>query len=350
MQGDHAALSRVLAERLPDGRRRAVPVFGSGLNLQAALAAGAARNEEDDWAGLLDRVAEHLGIAADLPHRDLASMTARWEAFLWRVAGASNVQASVAEANLCRVVTQELRALESATAERRFYGRVLRAGFADIVSLNFDRRLALHGRSRAMSTAVPPPLPGVHERLEPSLYRHARVVRRRQETRIFFPHGDTARPDTLKLGVRAYGRYIDDLEAARARHKASEKRFVAHKSRTMGAAAARAAWPDAVRALAPGRLSWVDLFLTAPLVFVGCGLSTDEWPLWWTLHQRARNAARWAPERRQPTFALGFGDANPPAHLAGAPAGVQYVAFESPAALWDALLGAAESATAAPAS
>lgn len=311
------ALLRALSSRLPDGSRAIVPVLGSGLNVNACGGA-------EDWDGLLDRVCARVG----LPDRDApgGSMTARWESLLAHLAGARGLAANKAETSLQREVVTALEELERGFAARPFYGTVLDGGFRDVISLNFDRRLPLHARVRgvvAPRRRKPP--------RDPSLFRHAIVLRNGVETRIWFPHGDTASRSTLKLGVRAYGRYIADLEWARGRHKRRERIF---HGETGGDAPA---WRAHVRrADGSGELTWLDVLLASPLVFVGCGLSADEWPLWWALHQRDRNLARCAPAERPPAWAL-WHEKVPRAHLEGRRAGLDVATAPTFPALWDLL-------------
>jgi hypothetical protein len=74
-----AAQLRRLLGRREDGSRPGVPLVGSGLNLQAARLEG---ETEDDWSGLLERIAAEMGVrrsALDaLPGWNLA----RWESML----------------------------------------------------------------------------------------------------------------------------------------------------------------------------------------------------------------------------------------------------------------------------
>jgi hypothetical protein len=82
-----------------------------------------------------------------------------------------------------------------------------------------------------------------------------------------------------------------------------------------------------------GRITqWFDLIMGAPLVFIGCSLAPDEWPLWWLLHQRARNAAPFPPGKRPATYVLVVGD--PPEHLEGQPCDIEVVPFPSFDRMW----------------
>ncbi len=279
-------LERTLAARAPEGRA-CVPVIGAGVNIQAALQDGA-RNT-NDWDGLLNRVSEEVGIDGPLPPTPLA----KWETLLRRWSLHKRVEPFKAEEQLQAFVCRELRAHETTTARYSLYGEFLDAGFRDIISLNFDRQIALH---RTNERFIAP-------RRRDLLYRHSIAG----ATRIWYPHGDTRKSATLKLGVRKYGMLIGTLERERTRIMAA--------TRSRGRDTSRAHWLDLI-------------LLGAPLVFIGCGLAADEWPLWWLLHQRARNCGHSAE-----TWMLSTKGSTAP-HLAGSPSGVHVVEFDSHAKLW----------------
>jgi hypothetical protein len=76
--------------------------------------------------------------------------------------------------------------------------------------------------------------------------------------------------------------------------------------------------------------TWVPIFLNRPLVFIGCGLSSQEWPLWWLLRRRGENSC-------PPTLYLTVGTAEVPAHFSLLP-GMKTIAFDSHDGLWSSLL------------
>ncbi|MFZ5481197.1 MAG: hypothetical protein ACOZNI_30845 [Myxococcota bacterium] len=264
----------VAEERLPDGRRALVPVVGAGFNLQAGGG--------PDWGALIELVA---GEAHAPAIEALDSMTARWEALLRRHAGARDEPAHVVEEALQRDVCRHLRVFEAEAARRDLYRRFLALGFRDVLSLNFDRTLALAGGGRRVTGRG-------------SLRRRAESA----GTRVWYPHGDTLRADTLKLGIRQYGRYLEVL---------------GHRFEAMKLASRHAGDDWHARARTHRDLSWDWLIYTAPVVFLGCSLTADEWPMWWVLHQRARELAR--AREAPPAFVLTCGE---PSHLKGGPADI----------------------------
>jgi len=285
-------LERTFAARAAAGRT-CVPIIGAGVNIQAAMQDGA-RNT-NDWDGLLTRVSEEVGVDGPLPPTPLA----KWETLLRRWSAQKRVEPFKAEEQLQSFVCRELRSHETASSRYSLYGEFLDAGFADIISLNFDRQIALHRKNEHF----------VAPKRRDLLFRHSVA----STTRIWYPHGDTRKSATLKLGVRKYGTLIGTLERERTRIMA------AHRAN---------ARPDS-------RSHWLDLILLgAPLVFIGCGLAADEWPLWWLLHQRARNCGPAAE-----TWMLSTKGSTAP-HLAGSPSGVNVVEFDSHQKLWEFVRGA----------
>jgi hypothetical protein len=69
---------------------------------------------------------------------------------------------------------------------------------------------------------------------------------------------------------------------------------------------------------------------------VGVSLTTDDWPLWWLLHQRARNFVPFEKDdfyQIPETFYLTVKDGDT-SHLEGSPAGIELVKFESYDSMW----------------
>ncbi|MCA9295456.1 MAG: hypothetical protein KC983_03045 [Phycisphaerales bacterium] len=329
-----------------------VPVIGSGVTIQAARSAN--RASADDWAGLLRRILERSNHgrspeqwAESLPEPFIQ----RWESIVrWCAMQSPNQHAAAAESTLQRTVMLHLRAIEQAGNIEPLYRTIINSGFRDIISLNFDRRLALAGRSERFHIG-PKGVPIDAA----SLYRHSVVRTEHGRSRIWYPHGDTRRFGTIKLGIRKYGLYIRTFEPIRQRYMAAWKAFLADGNaigraspRTMSRSspglrppgATPLSWDDTIRSLEP--TSWAAIMLSAPLIFIGCGLSTDEWPLWWLLHQRARQMTFFDHHRLDypRVLVLSAGPADRVRHLRGQPAQIEHVHFDSYDRLWDVLLDA----------
>jgi hypothetical protein len=315
----------ILCETSGDSRT-CVPVLGSGVNLQAAMVAG--RTNKDDWEGLLRKVADDIQMSPQdfelLPKSNLM----RWETMVRQCAVAKAIEPHKAEGKLQKLVCMELRQQEKDGKSWDLYGEFLGARFADIVSLNFDRRIALcaereefHTMRRAKGRR------GADE----SIYRHSLLAHENgATTRIWYPHGDTKKVSTLKFGVRKYGDYIAGLEGQRrslmarwteATKDAGRPGLLTPKEFDLG-----------MRRDSTRQITWPAVFLMRPLVFIGCSLAWDEWPLWWLLHQRARIFARFAPEDRPPTVCLCAKSV--PENLVGRPGNVEIVKFATFERLW----------------
>jgi hypothetical protein len=263
-------LVAVLSERRK-GLRTAVPVLGAGVNIQAAAIEGL--EDQDDWRLLIEKIAGHI----DLPKRELArlplSHLAKWEILLRRWARSKGQEPFKAEQTLQKFVCEDLREQEARCRSFKLYSEFIEAQFHDIISLNFDRRLALSS-DREQFDVGPERCPeGSHG--EP-LYRHSLVPHEGGgETRVWYPHGDTKKTSTLKLGVRKYGFYVVTLRESLG-ETGTYWRY-------------KPSWESSLEYRRPGRRSavtWVDVFLSRALVFIGCGLSRDEWPMWSLLKDR----------------------------------------------------------------
>ena len=83
--------------------------------------------------------------------------------------------------------------------------------------------------------------------------------------------------------------------------------------------------------------SWVNVFKSAPLLFIGCSLLPDEWPLWYLLNQRARQTAfldqEGSPDDRPATVVLSAGN-NRPLHLSNEPEYIVNIHFDTFDELW----------------
>ena len=399
--GVEDALRALLSETFEDGSgdRLAVPVLGAGLNKQAAAEAGLRVKEEEgeaaevlDWGGLLEEVEKDVGIAAEAAAQ-ITSMTARWEAVvrLWEEVGDAAHQR---ESALGTSVKDQLQLQAKAIARGRrdrdlgggVYQELLDRGFRDMVTLNFtsgllevvpEGWLEFQAQSKKV-TKQGGQKPGF------ALNDYGRNLHFRQARktdggfqRLWQAHGSaTERPDEILLGVRRYGLQVRALDLAFGRFKEAERAYGSRleppKQPRQWSSAQFESWRGERRQMGPftlpGRprkkdsygdqsevLSWLDVFLMSPLVFVGCGLSPDEFPLWWALHQRARNQLRVPSDRQMPAVVLWAGEPglakkppedkdmkDPLGHLRGGPAGVCTVLFESHADLWDCFLGRGE--------
>ncbi len=310
-----------LFRKTASGLRACVPVFGTGLNLQAATMEG--YKDRDDWWRLLVKIGQRINISEKQLQTYSSSNLALWETMLCNWAERMDVYPYKAEGQLQTFVCEELKRQEQECKNFRLYRDVATAGFEDIISLNFDRRIALSCKSNKF---VSGPNPCPHGGHGESMFRHSTVHSPDGVTRIWYPHGDVKKAATIKLGVRKYGFYIG-IFREHLRQLGNAWRYKPN-SRQIGTTKTKSG-------TCCDALTWFDLILHRPLVFVGCGLLADEWPLWWLLRTRGFKHRFVAP-----TYYITIrktGDVSPP-HFNLLP-GMRVVSFESPQELWDTFLG-----------
>ncbi|HEY8208461.1 MAG TPA: hypothetical protein VIG99_13315 [Myxococcaceae bacterium] len=279
-------LRQIRKERGPGGL---VPAIGSGWNAQAVGAVFG-------WRDLLEEIRRATELTFQLPPPELTTgnTTLIWERMLFDLAWSTGRPPHQVEARLQTVVAKTLRKFYpvggvTAAFARKFLG----LGFKDVLSFNFDQ--GLHTED---ITWLPKPKP-----MQP-VTNHCRIE---SGVRVWYPHGSVCDPDSIQLGLRAYGTLINALETARQEYKATEKELFGEASKTPKKELPARTMSDQWRVWEQHRglaRSWVSTAMNAPLVFAGLSLGREEWPLWWFLNQRARNHARRNLAWEVPTFAI----------------------------------------------
>jgi hypothetical protein len=316
-------LRRVLGLKNKMGARLAVPVVGDGLNIQAL------RNErwrdKNSWESILRRIAKKAGVSESEFRSVPASSPLLWDVLVQRHASHTKANLNDADRELCKKLAVELDRLERLSSNLPIYRRLESIWFENIISFNIDRRLAL---SKNGATFVPR-----NEWYgESVLYRHDLVVRDGCATRIWYPYGDSQEPQTFCFGRRWHAEMVRALEDRRTYLMLN---WVGQGRKLRP--------PDIVyRERLQSLTSWYDLSFLAPLVFIGVTLKLDKWPLWWLLHQRARNFVPFKKEDNVPAtiYLKKKGELCP--ELAGDPCEIQTIEFESHDVLWEAFLSACE--------
>src|SRR4030095_9683404 len=114
------------------------------------------------------------------------------------------------------------------------------------------------------------------------LDRYHEVIGARGSTKVWFPYGDSSRAQSIQLEDHRYDERLVQLEDYRATLLDNFNEYAYGFGRGLREPnyIYRSRWRKPV--------SWCDLFLSAPLVFIGTSLPADDWPLWWLLHQRVR--------------------------------------------------------------
>ena len=265
--------SRQLAKLLQPssgGAREPVLVVGSGVNMEAATLQ---QQADDNWNGLLQTIADEMGQPVEWLETLPTSNLARWESMLRYWAVKLKLEPYKAEVALQKFACEHLKKREEMAKGWLLYQEIAGARFKDIISLNFDRRIALSSDKCRFTCAPYKCAEGSHGE---TLYRHDLLTHARgRTTRVWYPHGDTKKYSTLKLGNRRYGFYIGVLEES-IRRFGDSWRY-------------RGGWQydTADRSTYGAAKKWTTPFVRRDLIFLGCGLSTDEWPLWWMLRRRS---------------------------------------------------------------
>ncbi len=309
-----------------DEMRASVLVLGEGMNIQAARMRG--REPKDGWNHILKSLWIKARGDAETFDR-LKSSALQWTCLVELYASARRISLHSAEKALRSTVCKRLKQVEAKHLESKsLYAEILNARFANIVCFNTDRRIIRHVPTSRLKKA-----PGRSS----FLYRHVRLSNRaddRYGTNVWFPYGDITNPGTLEIGHSNYDQRLMQYEDYRDGMMNSWFDWNGSYSQYELRPPSEVYWKlwDRVK-------SWYDLFFLAPLIFVGVSLSRDDWPLWWLLHQRARNFVPFRKERDYDcpsAFYLTCKGAETN-HLRGEPAGIELVEFDSYDSMWNFL-------------
>jgi hypothetical protein len=314
-------LSQALSDEV-DGKRTCVLVLGDGVNQEAAGKRGS-----NDWQRVLSAVWREAGGSPDDFDPTGKSTATLWSHLVRQWAAHRGAHRTAAELAIRGRVAARLRAtLENGGRGRRLLSKLVDGRFANLISFSIDRRLALGTPSRRIVYRRP---------REGFLFRHVDVTGPRGRTKVWFPYGDSGSPSSIELDHSTYDGRLVLFEESRARLMDT------HNSWDGGYGPGLRppqyvfdhSWSEPQ--------SWFDLFMCAPLVFVGASLPDDDWPLWWLLHQRARYFVPFKKGECAETFYLTTSDAETH-HIQNGAAGLEMVTFSNHAALWKFVLSAVE--------
>ncbi len=320
---------------IENGISSVVPVIGSGVNTQAEYIEGS--KQALNWDTLIKQIISESGISVSKFPELPDSFIRKWETVLRVVAvNTRGYRPYLTERDLQKKVQGILTNYEKDSQHNSLYTTILSSGFKDIISLNFDRSLSLAGGAKSIKS-----LSNENSKDGVTLYRHSVVSQPTNDTRIWYPHGDTKRLDTIKLGVRKYGNYINWIEGLRGHymnHWYEEDDIYCKNHRRLWIPPSE--WDKIVRTWT-NPSSWVNIFKSAPLMFIGCSLLPDEWPLWYLLNQRARQTAfldqKGSPDNRPETVVLSAGKTRP-AHLLNEPEYIVNIHFDTYDKLWKSVM------------
>jgi hypothetical protein len=206
--------------------------------------------------------------------------------------------------------------------ELRNLGEILsKASYRDIVTLNFDRTIdrALHAATRERVTTKYAPK---YEKATAREHLRFEIGK----TRIWHPHGvasDKIPPQVMQLGIVSYAKSVRIVQDAVKSFRERQRlwREDRHKTKSPPAWTAQEAddWNEEIRG--PSCNSWIDIFMTSDVCFVGCGLDRAEGDLWLLLHERQRQL-RSVPTTDRPSAFFLHPLSRLPQHLTTQPAGL----------------------------
>jgi hypothetical protein len=135
---------------------------------------------------------------------------------------------------------------------------------SDVIILNFDMvieslLLKVENSSGNINRVKNP----TNEKYLSARYRTINTIN------FWHPHGDVRSIKSIILGIRKYGMLIGEVEKLRQRFKANELNPKKNYHKT-----------------------WIDVFMTQPVIIAGASFSESEWDLWFALVNRMRNFSK----------------------------------------------------------
>ncbi len=220
---------------------------------------------------------------------------------------------------------------------RKFGMRLKKSGVKNVVTLNFDRTLdrALPRKSGKENRVVRP-------NGEIGTYR-AKLYVEADGVTVWHAHGmarKNLRLQSIQLSVVSYADTVAAL--IKLYNSFTSRRKVWRKNQEPSLSSESLYWAPGLfkkwaKETADRKENWLDHFLTANVIILGCGLSQAETDVWFALHARQRELASVPDADRPQTFFLhplaGF-----PAHLTTAPAGIRPVVTDSFDHAWSIVL------------
>lgn len=283
-------LKKYLAKLLPSGHLEIIPVLGTGLHRQFGETPS---NKEliqslVDWEKLIDTVKHHinlhnLNISKSIP------LIMKWELLVGNYAKANNLPTYESEKRLKRIVCRIVES-ESKNLKRESYAVLIDNKYKDIISLNFDSLLL-----------QPVDIPFKESKTsskKSNISRH--FINQSTSRRIWHPHGTIKTPASICLGLRDYGIIPSQVSSAFSRYKSKESKLIGKSSNNLTQDIILNFYHD----YRDSCVNWVELLMVSPLVIIGCGLSWQEWGIWWALNQRQRNFSRIEESNIPPVFYL----------------------------------------------
>lgn len=283
-------LKEYLTKLLPSGHLEIVPVLGTGLHRQFGVTPS---NKElikslVDWEKLIAAVKGHinlnnLNISKSIP------LIMKWELLVSNYAKTNNLPTYESEKKIKRIVCRIIDS-ESKHLKRENYEIFSDNKYKDIISLNFDS-LLIQPTDILFKKSKP-------SRKKSNISRH--FINQSTSRRIWHPHGTIKTPASLCLGLRDYGIIPSEVSIAFSSYKSKESKLIGKPPNNLTQDKIINFYHNYRNTC----VNWVELLMVSPLVIIGCGLSWQEWGIWWALNQRQRNFSRIAQNDSPPVFYL----------------------------------------------
>lgn len=316
-------------------------MVGAGLHAQASSDPQCGQLKEElgplmKWPCLLNEVAKLEHLDTLVPEKDPnADLTASWETLVAKFAAKEWTEHQrVGYKSEQQLLSSVKKILSSRAAKinlkSEFFRRVNKGFPRYVINLNFDRSLEQSPSGRFPKSEVA---------------RDVRLSRPSHNGRVWYPHGVIARRDSLLLGRLRYGKSLDEVNSAVNRYRCVLESWrkandpTTRRGERTWSADQISEWMQHVGDAFD--CSWVDIFLSQPLIIVGTSLSWSELDLWQALHERQRQFLRWPSAHKPKTFIL-VEEGSAPKHLRSRPADVQPVYFKSYSDIWNVLLASAD--------
>jgi len=239
-----------------------VPIIGAGIH---SLNDNIPRKNESwaksritikDWNILLNEAAKKIQLSDYSFFENKYSPTLKWELIINNIN--SHEPAYKKELMFIDLLREIVREAESEvktdlTAYKQLANILRHKSISNIISLNIEfvvETLITNGLSDFKVTG------------EKGIDRRSQC---RYKT-VWHPHGDYNNKKSITFGLRHYAQLLGSVESSRQRYK-QHKRLNTK----------------------PSIKTWVDLFMSKPLLFIGTSIDLVEWDIWLALINRWRN-------------------------------------------------------------
>ena len=297
---DWAELQTLLANSRAHSAPGITLVLGAGIHRERAsnsIASRTAVNALGSWCGLLTHFARSQSLECDLRGGNLALA---WEelAFKFRRSGSAWQRERSALDALQKVITGFSAVVPSL---RSHASRLVSdPRFINVINLNIDQCLIneLIKEDRRVWRAKPSRRK--HGKGGIDLGESRAFCSALERRKVWQPHGDVFRKDSLCLGSRAYVQSCSEFEEYRNLIWAERRKVRSGSNRKRTSPTKRDA---------QSYNSWADAMLHSHLLFVGCGLSSHDADIWFALNCRRRYWMRHR-DKAPKTFVVRIDDRN----------------------------------------